>query len=63
MTVKNVIEQIEKLFGRQPEQYMLRLINDALLDMASKKQHYTVSATTDLKYKQRYSKVFTSRTN
>jgi hypothetical protein len=56
MTVKDVIQQVEqeKLFGRQPEQYMLRLINDALLDMASKKQHYTVSATTDLKYKQRY---------
>ena len=54
MTVKDVVQQAEKLFGRQPEQYMYRLINDALLDMASKKQHYTVSATTDLKYKQRW---------
>ena len=54
MTVKDVVQQAEKLFGRQPEQYMYRLINDALLDMSSKKQHYTVSATTDLKYKQRW---------
>tara|TARA_Y100000593_G_scaffold42280_1_gene80953 strand:- start:184 stop:489 length:306 start_codon:yes stop_codon:yes gene_type:complete len=54
MTVKDVVQQAEKVFGRQPEQYMYRLINDALLDMASKKQHYTVSATTDLKYKQRW---------
>ena len=54
MTVKDVIQQAENSFGRQPEQYMYRLINDALLDMASKKQHYTVSATTDLKYKQRW---------
>ena len=54
MTAKNVIEQIEKLFGRQSEQYMFQLINDALLDMSSRKQNYTVSATTDLKYKQRW---------
>ena len=54
MTVKDVVQQAEKLFGRQPEQYMYRLINDALLDMSSRKQHYTVSATTDLKYKQRW---------
>ena len=30
MTAKNIIEQIEKLFGRQSEQYMFQLINDAL---------------------------------
>ena len=54
MTVKDVVQQAEKLFGRQSEQYMYRLINDALLDMSSRKQHYTVSATTDLKYKQRW---------
>ena len=54
MTVKDVVQQAEKLFGRQSEQYMYRLINDALLDMSSRKQHYTVSATTDLKYNQRW---------
>ena len=30
MTAKNIIDQIEKMFGRQPEQYMFQLINDAL---------------------------------
>ena len=48
LTTANVIEEIEHLFGRQPEKYMMRLINDALLDISSKKQHYTVSARRDL---------------
>ena len=41
MTVKNIIDQIELLYGRQSHAYVTRLINDALLDIASKKQHYT----------------------
>jgi len=48
MTVKNIIEQVEILYGRKPHEYVKRLINDALLDVASKKQHYIVSAKTDL---------------
>ena len=48
MTAKQIIDQVEKLFGRQPEQYMFQLINDALDDIASTKQHYTVSKTTNL---------------
>ena len=48
LTVKNVIDQVEHIFGRQPEAYMLRLVNDALLDISDKKQHYTVSAKQDL---------------
>ena len=48
LTTGNVIEQIEHLFGRQPEKYIIRLINEALLDIASEKQHYTVSARRDL---------------
>ena len=48
LTVKNVIEQIEAIFGRQSEAYMMRLINDALLDISEKKQHYIVSAKQDL---------------
>ena len=28
MTVKNIIEQAEKMFGSQPEQYMFQLIKD-----------------------------------
>ena len=54
MKAKNIIEQIEKLFGRQPEQYMFQLINDALDDIASNKRNYTVSATTDLEEKKRW---------
>ena len=48
MTAKNIIEQIERLFGRQTEQYMFQLINDALDDIAAQKQHRTVSETTNL---------------
>jgi|TARA_R100000084_G_C4650615_1_gene149461 hypothetical protein len=54
MTAKNIIEQIEKMFGRQPEQYMFQLINDALDDIAVQKQHRTVSKVTDLKKHDRW---------
>ena len=48
MTAKNIIDQIEKMFGRQPEQYMFQLINDALDEVSSKKMNNTESKTTDL---------------
>ena len=54
MTVKNVIEQVEKIFGRQSEKYMNQLINDALDDIASNKRNYTVSAITNLEDKKRW---------
>ena len=54
MTVKNIIEQIEALYGRQAHEYIKQLINDALLDISAKKQHYTVSAKTDLTSGQRW---------
>jgi len=55
MTAQQIIEQIEKLFGRQPQQYMFQLINDGLDDIASTKQHYTSSSTSALeKYKRWY---------
>ena len=54
MTVKNIIEQIEKSFGRQSEQYMFQLINDALDDIASHKRNYTVSQTATLEKKKRW---------
>ena len=54
MTVKSIISQIEKILGRQPEAYMYQIINDRLLDIANKKQHYTVSKTTDLEKKKRW---------
>ena len=56
MTANDIIQQIERTFGRQPQKYMIRLINDALIDMSSKKQEYTVSSKTDLEqYKRWYS--------
>ena len=55
MTAKNIIEQIEKMFGRQSEKYMFQLINDALDDIAAGKRNYTVGAVSDLeKYKRWY---------
>jgi len=54
MTVKNIIEQAEKMFGRQPEQYMFQLINDALNEIAAEKQHNTKEKIVDLKVKQRW---------
>ena len=54
MTVKNIISQLEKLFGRQSEAYIMQLLNDGLIDISNKKQNYTVSATTDLEKKKRW---------
>ena len=54
MTVKNVIEQIEKLFGRQSEKYMYQLNNDALDDIASTRKNYTLSSITNLEQKKRW---------
>ena len=48
MTAQQIISQVEKLVGRQPEAYMFQLINDALDDISSHKQNYTVSKTTNL---------------
>ena len=54
MTIKNVFLQLEQLFGRQPEAYLKQLINDGLMDIANKKQGYTVSALTDLEKNKRW---------
>ena len=48
MTVKDIIEQVERIGGRQPANYIFRLINDGLLDIGDKKQHYIVSSKQDL---------------
>ena len=53
MNVKNLIQQVEYLMGRQPEQYMIQLINDALMDMSSKIQHYSTQKKQPLIEKQR----------
>ncbi len=54
MTVKSLMSQLEKIFGRQSEAYLIQLINDGLLDIANIKQQYTVSALTDLEKKKRW---------
>ena len=54
MTVRSLISQIEKQLGRNSEAYLLQIINDGLLDIANKKQQYTVSSTTDLEKKKRW---------
>ena len=54
MTVKNLISQMEKIFGRNSETYLIQLINDGLIDIANKKQGYTVSALTDLEKNKRW---------
>ena len=54
MNVKNVIQQVEYLMGRQPEKYMMQLINDALMDMSSKIQHHSTQNKQNLNEKQRW---------
>ena len=47
MTIKNIIDQIEQIFGRQPEKYMLQIINDALIEISGEARHYTRTSKTD----------------
>ena len=54
MIVKNLIQQVEYLMGRQPERYMMQLINDALKDMSSKIQHHSLQKKQNLNQKQRW---------
>ena len=54
MTVKTLVQQIEMIYGRQPAEYMFRLINDGLNDMSAKIKHYTVVARRDLESYQRW---------
>ena len=39
---------------KQSEAYLLRLINDGMLELASKKQHYVASANTKLEQYKRW---------
>jgi len=54
MTVKNIVDQIEMLYGRQSHTYIMQIINDALLDIGAKKQHYTVDVKANLVSGQRW---------
>ena len=57
MKVKDLIQQVEYTMGRQPEKYMLQLINDALMDMSGKIQHYSTEKIQNLNSKQRWYKL------
>ena len=48
MKVKDIIGQLEMTLGRQPEGYIMRLINDWLLDIAAERQHKIDDEKTDL---------------
>ena len=54
MTVKDIILQLESTFGRKPEKYMMRLINDALTDISSKKKSYKTHKKINLIGKDRW---------
>ena len=54
LTVAEIITEVDESVGAKSDSYMLRLVNDALLDISEKKQHYTKEVTTDLKKKQRW---------
>ena len=54
LTVADIITAADESVGAKSDSYMMRLINDALLDISEKKQHYTKEVTTDLKKKQRW---------
>ena len=54
MKIKNMLGQIEKLFGRVPEKYMLELINDGLEEIGITKQHKRDEMKTDLIKNQRW---------
>ena len=57
MKVKELIQQVEYTMGRQPEQYVLQLINDALMDMSGKIQYHTTEKIQNLNSKQRWYKL------
>ena len=54
MTVKELISEVEHLYGRQPHMYLKRLINDALLDMSDKVKHYKAEGILELKTDQKW---------
>ena len=54
MKVKDIVSQLEKNMGRQPEGYIMRLINDGLLDIAAERQHRVEDVKLDLAQKKRW---------
>ena len=60
-TISEIIQQIEAVFGRQPQPYMFRLINDGLNEISSKCKSYKTSRTTDLEVKKRWYQLHNSQ--
>ena len=48
MEVKDIISQVESISGRKPNKYLMQLINDGLMDIASKRLTNEDTAVTDL---------------
>ena len=54
MKIKNIIQQLEHLYGRQSEKYVMELINDGLKEIAISKKHYREIEVQDLVEDQRW---------
>ena len=54
MKVRDVVSQVEKVFGRQPHRYINRLINDAISEIGAKRQHRVEHKKIDLVENQRW---------
>ena len=54
MTPDDIIQQAEHILGRQPQGYMIQLLNDGLIEIAGTKQEYLVSALSDLEKHKRW---------
>ena len=55
MTVKDIVTQLNLLYGKKPHAYIFRLINDCLLDMSSEIQNLQKTAKKTLtQYKRWY---------
>ena len=54
MTVKEIINQVEMLYGRQHHMYLKRLMNDALVDISSEAKHYKATFAEDISTDKRW---------
>ena len=54
MTVKNIVDQVEALFGRQSQKLLMQFMNDGLNEISGKVKHYRIASNTDLISYQRW---------
>jgi hypothetical protein len=54
MTVKEIVSQIEMIYGDKSHRYIFRLINDAILDMSSEVQQFSKTGKKTLTQYQRW---------